>query len=79
MPACAQPRAGEPDDALKSQRRELGIKLRGAPAPAPLEGLAHEGLPSAGVSGGSAAHTSRLNAVKARLRTSGARELCGVS
>lgn len=36
---------GEPDDGLKKLRKQLGIKLRGSPAPAPIDSFVHPGLP----------------------------------
>lgn len=36
---------GEPPEDLKLQRKNLGIKVRGSPAPAPVESFADPGLP----------------------------------
>lgn len=35
---------GEPDDALKQARKDLGLKVRGVPVPAPVSGPADAGL-----------------------------------
>eukprot|EP00928_Gymnodinium_smaydae_P031096 TRINITY_DN22944_c0_g1_i1.p1 TRINITY_DN22944_c0_g1~~TRINITY_DN22944_c0_g1_i1.p1 ORF type:complete len:785 (-),score=238.24 TRINITY_DN22944_c0_g1_i1:8-2362(-) len=43
----AQPTPGEPDDALKARRRDLGIKLRGAPTPPPVSTFTDPALPEA--------------------------------
>ena len=41
------PSEGEPELALKLQRKELGLKVRGASIPAPVSSFTDESLPSA--------------------------------